>query len=201
MNRLLVVFFAIFSCLAVKAASADALLNKAADRLRGCKSVTADYTVTADGRSMNGTITVAGDKFVIDSRDLKAWYDGKTQWTYSAEIDEVNVVEPTEEELAQVNPFAIISAFRSLYTQRLLSTTGGMSTIELLPKEKGRDVKKIIITLSDSTFFPSKVVIYMVSGSVLAITVKSVSEGMALPDSHFRFTPARMPGVEVIDLR
>ncbi len=200
MKRFLLFIYVAVAAIALKAETADAVLSRAASKLASAKSVTADYTVTADGQSMSGNITVAGDKFHVESREIKSWYDGKTQWTYSAEIGEVNVTEPTAEELAQVNPFAIINSFRSNFTSRLLGDKDGDISIEMLPKAKG-DIKKIILSLKKSTLFPSRIVIYMSSGSVLTINVKSISEGMRLPDSHFRFSPSMLPGVEVVDLR
>ncbi|MDE6484210.1 MAG: hypothetical protein K2L14_02310 [Duncaniella sp.] len=200
MKRILIFTYLLMAAVAVNAQSAANILSRAAEKLAAAKSISAEYAVVADGRTMNGNITVAGEKFFIDSREIKSWYDGKTQWTYSAEIGEVNVTEPTAEELAQVNPFAIINAFRSNFTARTLSNKDGVVTVEMLPKVSG-DIKKTILTLNTSTLFPSRIVIYLSSGSVLAINIKSISEGMRLPDSHFRFNPASMPGVEVVDLR
>lgn len=201
MKRILIILYILLGTVAANAASSANILSKAAEKLAAAKSVSADYTVTADGRSMNGNITVAGQKFMLDSREIKSWYDGKTQWTYSSEIGEVDITEPTAEELAQVNPFAIINAFRSNFNPRTVSETPGAVTIELLPKKSGGDIKKVLLTLELSTFFPSKIVITLASGSVLTITIKAISEGMKLPDSFFRFSPSALPGVEIVDLR
>ncbi|MDE6417037.1 MAG: hypothetical protein K2K68_08440, partial [Duncaniella sp.] len=143
----------------LKADTASTVLSRAAQKFAAAKSVSAEYTVTADGQSMNGNITLSGDKFHIDSRDIKSWYDGKIQWTYSAEIGEVNITEPTAEELAQVNPFVIINSFRNNFTARMISDKDDAVTVELLPKVKG-DIKKTVMTLSKSTLFPSRIVIY-----------------------------------------
>ncbi|MDE5785136.1 MAG: outer-membrane lipoprotein carrier protein LolA, partial [Duncaniella sp.] len=185
----------------IYAASASSILSKAAEKLAAAKSVSADYTVTADGRTLNGSITVAGEKFLIDSREIKSWFDGKTQWTYSSEIGEVNITEPTAEELTQVNPFAIINAFRSNFNARTVSETPTAVTIEMLPRHSGGDIKKVLLTLQRSTFFPSRIVITLSSGAPLTISIRSISEGMKLPDSYFRFTQSALPGVEVVDLR
>ncbi|MBD5202870.1 MAG: hypothetical protein HDS56_06110 [Barnesiella sp.] len=200
MKRITILLYVLLAAISIKADTASDILSRAANKLASAKSVSAEYTVSADGRSMNGSITVAGERFRIDSREIKSWYDGKTQWTYSAEVGEVNVTEPTAEELAQVNPFAIIQAFRSGFNSRITNDKDGSVTVEMLPKAKG-DIKKTVLTMDKSTLYPSKIVIYLSSGSVLAITVKSISEGMRLPDSHFRYNPLSLPGVEVVDLR
>ena len=113
-------------CLPLAAAeSATAILDKAAAQARSAKSLKATYTITADGHSQSGTLTIAGDRFIISSPQVSSWYDGKTQWTYSTQTGEVNITEPTPEELQQVNPFAIISSFRKLYIATLLIAPAG----------------------------------------------------------------------------
>ena len=86
-------------CLPLTAAeSATAILDKAAAQARSAKSLKATYTITADGHSQSGTLTIAGDRFIISSPQVSSWYDGKTQWTYSTQTGEVNITEPTPEE-------------------------------------------------------------------------------------------------------
>lgn len=183
------------------AATPDALLKSAADRLNSAKSLVASYRVTAEGHTMKGELVVAKEKFKIEAPQVKSWFDGKTQWTYSAEIGEVNVTEPAAEELSQVNPFAIINAFRANYRSKAIKTTGDVQLIEMIPLKKGGNISKILLTLNTRTLYPSKIVIYTDSGTPMTIDILSVSEGQLLPDNFFRFDAKKFPGVEVVDLR
>ena len=51
------------------------------------------------------SFVIQGDMFTISSPGLRSWYDGKTQWTYSSQIGEVNIITPTPEEVSQINPW------------------------------------------------------------------------------------------------
>lgn len=43
------------------------------------------------GGTMDGSIILKGEKFVLDCGGIKSWFDGKTLWSYVEENAEVNV--------------------------------------------------------------------------------------------------------------
>ena len=55
---------------------------------------------------------------------MKTWFDGHTQWSYVASADEVNVSEPTQEELQTLNPYAWLSLYKQGYRLKLSSVGG-----------------------------------------------------------------------------
>ncbi len=200
-KRILILLVTAAAWLMASAESADGLLKSAGEKLNSAKSINASYRVSAEGQSIKGALTVAKNRFVIDSPQLKSWFDGKTQWTYSAEIGEVNITEPTDDELAQVNPFAILNTFRTKYKSQILKTDGNSQLIEMVPVNKKSTITKLLVTIDRRTLYPSKIVIYTDGGSAVTIDVTSVSEGTFLPESQFRFDPKKFPGVEIVDLR
>ncbi|WP_301904186.1 LolA-like putative outer membrane lipoprotein chaperone, partial [uncultured Duncaniella sp.] len=113
------------------AETATSILDRASAKIRSDKSIAATYTISADGHLHSGTLTIAGDRFILTSPQISSWYDGKTQWTYSTQTGEVNITEPTPEELQQVNPFAIINSFRKLYKASLLKSPATEKKIKL----------------------------------------------------------------------
>ena len=60
-----------------------------------------------------GTFTIKGNKFVLEMADMKVYFDGKTQWAYVAKNNEVSITEPSEKELSETNPMAILSGFKA----------------------------------------------------------------------------------------
>lgn len=189
-------------CLPLSAAqSATQILDKAAANARSAKSLKASYTITADGHSQAGTLTIAGDRFIISSPQISSWYDGKTQWTYSTQTGEVNITEPTPEELQQVNPFAIISSFRKLYKATLLKSPAGEHKIRLTASNPKTDIRSVVLTLNAKSLYPTSIELTMSNRRTVTIKVSSVSAGLQLPLSDFRFDPRKHPGVPVVDLR
>ena len=150
---------------------------------------------------MNGTIVTSGDKFHISSPQLSTWYDGRTQWTYSPSSNEVNITEPTAEELQQVNPFAIISAFRRAYKGTLLKSPAGTHTVQLLPLDKKASIRKAVVTFDAKTLYPTLIRLTTDNNAILSIKVTNVVAGKKYPLSTFVFAKKKYPGAEIIDLR
>ena len=112
LTRYISILIAIIGCsLSVSANNGATLLDKAADKFQRTKSISASFTMSGNGSTSNGKITISGDRFVIEMSELSIWYNGRTQWTYSRANNEVSITEPTPDELQQINPFAIVSAF------------------------------------------------------------------------------------------
>ena len=65
--------------------------------------------------SSKGTIKLSGQKFNISLVDMTMWFNGSTLWTYVKENQEVNVTNPTDAEIAKINPSTY-----SVYRDRLI---------------------------------------------------------------------------------
>ncbi len=187
---------------AFSADNAASVLDKAAQKIRAAKSIKASYSLSSPGSgTTSGTLTLAGDKFVMTSGDMTIWYDGTTQWVYVKADNEVNITEPTAEELQQVNPFVINTTFRQNYNARRLSSAGATKKISLTAKKSTSDIRSATVTISTSTGLPTALSLTMASGQTASIKISSLKTGQQLPVSTFRFPKASYPGAEIVDLR
>lgn len=185
-----------------QAMSASQVMDSAAKKIRSMKSVSATYDMTVDSEHMSGTLVMSADKFHLSSDQIMAWYDGKTQWSYSADTNEVNIIEPTPEELVAINPFVIISSFKKSYKPVLLKSESGTYKIRLTPiSPKGAQITEAVITLNANSFLPSYISITLDSGNKLNIKVKSIKTGVNYPHSTFVFNKKMLPKAEIVDLR
>lgn len=203
LNRILLLIALLAGSTAVMqgAETATSILDRASAKIRSDKSIAATYTISADGHLQSGTLTIAGDRFILTSPQISSWYDGKTQWTYSTQTGEVNITEPTPEELQQVNPFAIINSFRKLYKASLLKSPATEKKIKLTASNPKSDIKSVVLTLNASTLYPTAIELTMSNRRTVTIHVTSTKSGGALPVSDFRFNSKKYPGVPVVDLR
>lgn len=183
------------------AETAASVLDRASAKIRNDKSIVSTYTISADGHLQSGTLTIAGDRFILTSPQISSWYDGKTQWTYSTQTGEVNITEPTPEELQQVNPFAIINSFRKLYKASLLKAPASEKKIKLTASNPKSDIKSVVLALNASTLYPTSIELTMSNRRTVTIHVTSTKSGGLLPVTDFRFNPKKYPGVPVVDLR
>lgn len=180
--------------------SAKSVVETAASKLRKAPSVKGTFTVANASGKSRGTLTVSGKRFVMDTPQLKVWFDGKTQWAYSPSGAEVNVTEPTAAELAESNPLSVLTNMTTSYNCKRLSSSASTDKIELTPRGK-TDIAKAVITFSNSTGYPTDIVVTGSDRSVTTIHITSLTTGKALTASTFRFNASKFPGVEVVDLR
>ncbi len=83
-----------------------------ADAFRKEIGIKLTISVRAPEGNSNGSICLKDDKFLLETEGMTTWFDGRTQWSYLASSDEVNVSEPTPEELQGINPYAWLSLYK-----------------------------------------------------------------------------------------
>ena len=113
----------------------------------------------------------------------------------------MNISEPTFEELAQINPFAVIGSLKDGYNARRVNAPKGSDRLELTPKHKGGDYSKVTLTLNAATHYPSAIEIVATDGARINIAVTSVKAGKMPDASAFRFNRSLYPRAEIVDLR
>ncbi len=184
------------------ASSGGALLQRCAAKIKSAPSLSVTYTVSADGNTAEGLLVLQGEMFTISTSGMVSWYDGKSQWTYSDQIGEVNVISPTAEEVQQINPFAIVKSFSSSYSsEQVKSSSAGVTTLRLTANNRKSDISSADVTINDKTLYPTRIVLTMSNRQKVTINIKNVKAGGKLPVSNFRFDVKRYPNVQVIDLR
>lgn len=186
---------------AILALTPQQVIDRSAQKLGKTASVKALYTLTADGNSVQGVLTMSGNRFTISTPTLSVWFDGKTQWTYSSQMGEVNIVTPTTDELRQINPFEIIRSLAADFKQTTLKAPKGFTAVGLTAKNGSTDIRRADITFSDATWYPTSLHITLSNRQVIAVKIDQILPGQHLPESTFRFDPKKYPGVQVVDLR
>lgn len=202
MKRTLLAIFAIFlAAIGAVAATPQQIVQRAASKLKAAQSVQVAYTLTAEGHSSQGMLTISGNRFTVSSPGLSSWYDGKTQWTYSQQMGEVNVVTPTPDELQQINPFAIISSLGKDYTMTAAKAPKGYSAVSLKANDRHSDITAATVTFSDATQWPTAIRLTLANRQTIDIAIDRITTGGAIPAEYFRFDTRKYPGVQVVDLR
>ena len=180
------------------AQSAKAVLDKAAGTITAQSGVKANFKMTTANGSTSGTIAIKGKKFYATTPQAKVWFDGKTQWTYLKNNDEVNVSNPTEAQLQAINPYNFIHLYKRGYTYTM-NTAGTDYVIHLVANSADRKIKELFISVNKKTYQPKQV--KMLQGKKwTTFDINSIKKE-SIPDSQFRFNAKDFPQAEVIDLR
>ena len=180
------------------AQSAIKVLDKAASTIALKDGVKADFKMTGGMGSASGTIVIKGKKFHATTPQATIWFDGKTQWTYLKDNDEVSVTTPNESQLQAINPYNFLNLYKKGY-DATLNSSGNSHVVHLTATSSERKIKAIFITVDKKTNYPTQV--KMLQGKKWTIFDISNLKKQNIPDSQFKFNSKDFPKAEIIDLR
>lgn len=191
------------------AQTAKDILDKTAAKLRGSGGMQASFEATTfKGTTQTGTTTgsifLQGQKFQIATPETAIWFDGKTQWTLLKGSNEVNVSNPTPEELQQMNPYVFVELYKKGYNLTLTEATyKGTACYEarLLAQNSNAAIQEMRVTISKTNYMPQSVRIRQGTNDWTRIRISALKTGRKWNEGFFRFNPQDHPGTEVIDLR
>ena len=186
------------SLFTANAQSAKSVLDKAAASVTVASGVKANFRMTTTTGNTSGTIAIKGKKFYATTPQAKIWFDGKTQWTYLKNNDEVNVSNPTDAQLQAINPYNFINLYKNGYTYTM-NTAGTNYVIHLTSNSADRKIKELFITVNKKSYEPMQV--KMLQGKKWTTFDITSIKKEKIADSQFRFNSKDFPKAEIIDLR
>lgn len=211
MKLKLLILFTLIPFLGIEAQNARAILDKAAAAYTKAGGLTASFTLdskeikTKSIYSIDGTISMKGDRFKIDIPDATTWFDGKTQWVYMKGTDEVNITEPTGEELQGISPSSIFSIYKQgfdlLYKGEKKVSGIALFEVELISQNKSSNFTKIIVQIDKTTNLFHQIILFDKSGYENKLSIRKMKTNINLLDKTFIFNKSEYPDVEIIDLR
>lgn len=193
-------------------AKAKAILAEVSKKYRSYDIVKTDFTFTLENpqakvkETQQGTLIVKANankyKVVMTNQDLIS--DGKSQWTYLKNDQEVQVTNVDNSGDA-INPAKIFTVyergFKYQYTGEKKVGSKIYQTIDLAPTDAKKQFYKIRLTIDKVAKQISNVLIFDKNGNRYTYNVKTFVPNVKLPESTFAFDSKKYPGVEVVDLR
>lgn len=179
------------------ATTASDILDAMRTKFASAKAVEVKFTMG----EVQGEATLSGASFMFRTPQMSVWYDGQTQWAYLQSSGEVNITEPTPDEVSASNPFAILNSYHKSYKARRLADSGGCYQVELTPLSRGSIIARIVVSCSIKTKWPASISITFDDSRRIDLKVDSIKAVPAVPVSVFRYDAKRFPASEIIDLR
>jgi len=188
--------------------SARKVLDATAARMTKTGGVKAEFKVTqfngaTPQSETTGIMLINGKSFYMSTNEVNIWYDGKTQWSMMKNGIEVNISEPDEDDLAEMNPAVIVNIYKRGFNYSMSkSTLRGRPTfvVHLWPKHKGSDFSDIFVDIDQSNYNPLCIRAKR-NGDWVRLSILSFQNGFVFPASTFTFPKKEYPNIEVIDLR
>lgn len=195
---------------AQKDKSADKLLNTISNRYKKFKTIKADFTYVVESKAdksqekQKGTIFVKGNKFRLDIAGQLIICNNQTVWTYSKEVNEVQVnnYNPKQDAIRLDDIFTMYDK-GFIYKMEEEKKEGGkeIAVVELTPKDKKKNFFKIKLTIDKTNQSIIKSVVYDKNGTIHTYLITNQVPNLKLEDGFFSFDSKKFPKVEVIDLR
>ena len=150
-----------------------------------------------------GLLLLKGEKFYLNSGNIQSWYDGKTQWSYVADTEEVNISHPTQEELQGINPYLILMRYKTdfNYAYKGSQTRNGVKGHEIILTPKHSGQQEIIRVFISKAYHPLAMKIERNGETWSEINVTVYKTDQELEDGMFRFNKSLYPNAEIIDMR
>ena len=184
-------------CLSAQTDKAKMVLDKVVSTLTKDGGIQIDFEGTE-----SGSITMKGEKFYLHSGQVQSWYDGKTQWSYVADTEEVNISHPTPEELQGINPYFILVNYQENFNSSYkgMKNHEGKQVQEVVLIPKGSANERITLWISKMNY-PIYIKVENNGKPVNEINVKTIQKQEQITDHAFRFNKSLYPNAEIIDLR
>ena len=177
--------------------SAKEVLDKTAATVSNKSGAQANFPINGQNMNASGTIAIKGKKFHATTAQATIWFDGKTQWTYMKNNDEVNISNPTESQLAAINPYNFIYMYKNGYNYTMEKKDGNF-VVHLTATGK-KSIQEMYLTIGQKSYTPSQVR-YKTAKGWTTIDIRNF-KAANLSDGLFRFNSKDFPHAEVIDLR
>lgn len=183
---------------AQKDTKARQILDRTASALQQAGGIRATF----EG-SNNGTLLMKGEKFFLDCAGISSWFDGKTQWSYVSDNEEVTISIPTPEELQGINPYALIQSYKNGYNYQYKGkhTQNGIigHEVKLIPEHE-QSLKSITLFVTEK-YLPTYIKVEQDNGMADEIIITSCQTNQKLNDNVFVFDKKKYPNAEIIDMR
>lgn len=185
---------------------AASILDAMSNKYKAMKSFQAIFTYTQGGeKPMKGDATVKGTMFKLKLAGQEIFNDGKTMATFIKETNEVNIQDFDPNEVGELNPTKIYTAYKKGFKYSFLkeSTENGQvyEEVQLAPTNKTSQVTKVNIKVNKKDKSIKSWKVFQKNGQEVTYNVEKFVPNIVVADNAFTFNAKQYPGVEVVDLR
>ncbi len=192
--------------------AAKEILDKLSQETKSHQTISTDFKVEFKNikeniqNSNEGKITMKGDMYRLKFMNSESFFDGKTLWSFLAEVNEVNITEPEpDDEDIFNNPKRLFTIYEKDYKYQLIGDLAengkNYALVDLYPNDLHEDFSRIRLQINVDEYFLSSATIFGKDGSHYTISLHNYKTNLNFDDSYFTFNEKDHPKVEIIDMR
>lgn len=208
MNKLIACLLIILSpSISAQDQLAKELLEKLSKTTKAHKNITIEFDFLLENKHQNikenqqGTLIMEENKFHLTINNQIIINDGKSQWIYLSDLNEVQIMDHDPEE-SMMQPDKIFTiyeeSYKYTYIGNEINNKRKLEIIDLIPEES-QEFIRINIAINSEKNQLERVTLYDKNGSTYTYLIKSFK-----PNTNtkpFYFNTANFPNLEIIDLR
>jgi outer membrane lipoprotein carrier protein len=154
--------------------------------------------------SINGDITVAGNKFRLAVAGQEIINNGATIWTFMKKENEVTIsdFDPSEQEMTPNQIYTLYQkGYRYVYAGEEKEGGEAVHVIDLTPDDRENQVFKVRLHISKKDNSIKSWKMFRKNGNRYTYAVKKFTPNPPLENNFFAFDKSKHKGVKVVDLR
>ena len=186
------------------AQNAQSIIDNAVTRVQNSKGVSVSFSLTQKDKlghvvnTSKGLLKAKGTKYYIKQEGNETFCNGIQIWNYDGK-NEVTVTKADYDD-DDLSPQQILTGFsQKNFTASLVSSASGVYQVQLMPVDKRKNFKQVILFINKTTGLVTKAVITDKTNNIIDISFGNTSLNVIIPDSQFVFEPAKHPSVEVVN--
>jgi len=201
----------LFSFLHAQDIKAKEILDKVSSKNKAYKTIEAEFNFKRENlqdkstNSSKGKVWIKGNMYKLDLMGTESYYNGKTNWSFIKDANEVNISDPDPKEDGAINPAKLFSIYESGFKYKFISEkfehSLALYEIELYPVDIKKEFTKMILQIDKDKMQIYSFRRYDKNGTHYTIEITKTSYNTELGDSFFIYDPKAHPKAQVNDMR
>ncbi|MBP3354558.1 MAG: outer-membrane lipoprotein carrier protein LolA [Bacteroidales bacterium] len=183
----------------------NSILNKVVTEYDKSNGISAKFVINSITNgyetSISGNILLKGKMFAFTTDVMECGYDGETLWSYIKSNEEINLSNPDEEEIINMNPYLLFKNYNKRFNCSYEGKKGTSETLLLTPKNSNDNIKSVKASVNSTMLFPSRIEIINKDKSQIIITISDYNSQINIKGDEFVFDARKYKDIEIIDLR
>lgn len=206
MRKAILVLLLIFPLAVVAQGDAAAFIEKAVAKLKSDAAVHMDYGYAVydeGGRLLQedtGIIRIDGNCYSLLMDNMKVWCDGKTQWSYMRDVNEIYITSATSEEAQNLSPLNMMERFCKI-SSPVMKSENGKVVVALSNGSGEAEINKVVLRFDGNSYRLEGMSIYMTNAGRVEIELSNYAAKCKFAESSYVCPVSNFPGVEVVDMR
>ena len=205
--KYLITLFLSFS-VTVFSQDASQILNSLSEKTKSYKNISIDFDFKYENEledireKKSGKIIIENEKFKLEIDDQIIVCNGKDQWIYSKETNEVQILE-YDRTNEFMNPKNLLNIYEQGYNYRydkeIEIDSKFYHLIDLFPNEENNEIIKISLAISKDENMVKKIEAFESNGAIYTYTVNKSRYNRK--NLNFDFDTSKYENIYIIDLR